>query len=729
MSEPVHDPRGSSWRRWDLHFHTPSSYDIKNDSMSNEDVVKTLVDEGVSVVAITDHHFMDVDRIRELQELAGDDLAVLPGIEVSTELGGKRSVHLTAVFSEDCDLVETWKTLEVEHGLSVRKVQEVGDEAVFVDCADFSATVHGLGGIVIAHAGTKCNSIEEIGNSTAFKQAMKTGLARDSIDIFEIASRDNVGTYRDIVFPKIKKDLPLILCSDSHSIADYSPPPCWINADPGFLGLRQVLEDPWRRVDLSDYPVALRRVEQNATRYLAEIKYARVDGSNLDEKWFDDVHIPLNPGLTAIIGNKGSGKSALTETIGLVGGCRQSDHFSFLHRDRFLKGRSADKSKAAHFETTVTWADGDTDTMGLADTNADVGERVKYIPQHYLESICNELQSTEGGEFRVQLEQVVVSHVPEEDRNGHQSIGSLISYRTSELQEAIALKRTKLGEINLGIENTEERILPANREQLEGLLELKKAEIKALDEAKPTEVLKPADDPDADPELKAKAEKAEAIEAELKGLEKKVKVNLAAQGVEKRASVSALKLLQSVKNFEESYNSLQLLWDEEAESAGVELSAVVTHVVDTDPLTQRIADANAALANLEQDMNPDIEGTLEFRRVEKAEELAQIRKELSAPQRAYDKYRDELSEWETKRESLVGSESAPESLRGLEAQIEQLKELPDRLKDLKADRAKTVREVFADLEAWRDEYRKLYRPVQDYIERHPLASAVSLKFV
>lgn len=32
--------RGSEWRIWDLHFHTPSSYDYKDKSVTNEDIVK-----------------------------------------------------------------------------------------------------------------------------------------------------------------------------------------------------------------------------------------------------------------------------------------------------------------------------------------------------------------------------------------------------------------------------------------------------------------------------------------------------------------------------------------------------------------------------------------------------------------------------------------------------------------------------------------------------------------
>lgn len=187
MATPWHDPIGSMWRVWDLHFHTPSSYDYLDKSTTNEDIVRALTEAKVSLVAITDHHTIDVARIIELQSLGQGSLAVLPGIEVRTELGGTNSVHLVAVFPEDCELDRIWDTLRVTHELD-KKTTERGDESVYVDFRDFARDVHELGGLTIAHAGSKANSIEEIANSTAFKQALKTDLAREAIDVFEIAN-------------------------------------------------------------------------------------------------------------------------------------------------------------------------------------------------------------------------------------------------------------------------------------------------------------------------------------------------------------------------------------------------------------------------------------------------------------------------------------------------------------------------------------------------------------
>ena len=74
--------RGSEWRKWDLHFHTPSSYDYKDKSVTNQKIIDILAENKISVVAITDHHTMDIDRIKNLQQLGKDKgITVLPGIE------------------------------------------------------------------------------------------------------------------------------------------------------------------------------------------------------------------------------------------------------------------------------------------------------------------------------------------------------------------------------------------------------------------------------------------------------------------------------------------------------------------------------------------------------------------------------------------------------------------------------------------------------------------------
>ena len=116
------------------------------------------------------------------------------------------------------------------------------------------------------------------------------------------------------------------------------------------------------------------------------------------------------------------------------------------------------------------------------------------------------------------------------------------------------------------------------------------------------------------------------------------------------------------------------------------------------------------------------EGSLASRHTAKMAELTELRQELSAPQRAYQDYKDRRAEWEHARTNLRGDAESPGTLVYLEAEIAQLDALPEELEHLKPLREEIMRRVFSYLEAWRDVYRELYQPVQNYIESHPLAS-------
>jgi len=59
----MNDSRGSVWRKWDLHVHTPASYDYKDKSLNPQKIVDKLKGLGVSVVAVTDHHIINVEFI------------------------------------------------------------------------------------------------------------------------------------------------------------------------------------------------------------------------------------------------------------------------------------------------------------------------------------------------------------------------------------------------------------------------------------------------------------------------------------------------------------------------------------------------------------------------------------------------------------------------------------------------------------------------------------------
>lgn len=178
----THDSRGCLWYRWDLHFHTPSSFDYQNKSVTNQQIVDGLITEGIRVVVITDHHTIDANRIRQLQQLAGERLTVLPGIELRDDHGGK-PINYICIFPEDCDLDHVWTTFQGSLGLTTTAIRDKGgDEKVYVPIEQGAKKAQELGGVVSIHAGAKSNSIEEIKNYAQFQRRIKYDITRQWVD-------------------------------------------------------------------------------------------------------------------------------------------------------------------------------------------------------------------------------------------------------------------------------------------------------------------------------------------------------------------------------------------------------------------------------------------------------------------------------------------------------------------------------------------------------------------
>ncbi|MCY2926088.1 MAG: hypothetical protein NT031_11720 [Planctomycetota bacterium] len=200
----MNDPRGSIWRQWDLHCHTPASFDYQDMSISNQAIVNNLLGAGITAVAICDHHTMDVARITEVKRLAGSQLTVFPGIELRSELGGGEVVHYIGIFSDDANVADLWTRLQGTLKLTATDITAMGgDERVYVPFRKGATLIKELGGVVTVHAGKKSNSIERIANAEEFKQAVKEDMARHFIDILEIGQANDATGYKTIVFPGI----------------------------------------------------------------------------------------------------------------------------------------------------------------------------------------------------------------------------------------------------------------------------------------------------------------------------------------------------------------------------------------------------------------------------------------------------------------------------------------------------------------------------------------------
>lgn len=307
-------------------------------------------------------------------------------------------------------------------------------------------------------------------------------------------------------------------CSDAHWLKKSTEKDrigncfTWIKSDATFQGLVQAIAEYRDRVFVGDIPPKVELIDRNRTKFIKSVKVAKRAGATLREPWFD-IDIPLNPDLVAIIGNKGSGKSALADIIALVGNTRNYGSFSFLNTHRFRNPRTR---LAQNFEGTLSWYDGNGVSRELdKDPDSSSVERVKYLPQRYLEDLCNELGEGGSSTFDTELRKIIYSHVPEEDRLGQTSVDDLLAFKVAEISHARQSILREIGKANAEIVQAEARLAPAFERSLQELLTAKKAELDALEAAIPQVIEDPNVSPTAQEESKEVALRIDKLELEL----------------------------------------------------------------------------------------------------------------------------------------------------------------------------------------------------------------------
>lgn len=484
----------------------------------------------------------------------------------------------------------------------------------------------------------------------------------------------------------------------------------WIKADPSFRGLKQAILEPAKRSFIGDKPPKLKEVESNKTYYIESIEVARTGKAGVGQ-WLSECDIPLNSDLVAIIGNKGSGKSALADVIASLGNSKQSKHFSFLRRDRFL-GKNGEPAR--HFTGTLTWKDDGTEARPLNELpSEEKAELVRYIPQGYFEELCNEHVSGKSNAFEKELRAVIFSHTSEDMRLGALDFDQLTEQQEHSLRNRLGEYRKELASTNASIVRIEEQLQPIEQEKLTELLLLKNKQIEEHEKLKPEEVAPPANV--LDPEQKQAAEDLAATGHKIETVKKRT----LAIGIE---TTELAKQQKAIANIGEQLRLLQRAFDQAQQSVvddllmlGVTWSDLATVEIKTELLDQRSTtiiqkqnDLKAESEKLANDLKEHIETQQSFTA------------KLNAPQQQYEAYQRQLAEWNKKLTELIGSPTDPETRVGIETRIEQIKLLPEQLKVLEDKRLKLSGEIFDTLNAQRKAREDLFKPVQDLIQKNSL---------
>jgi ABC-type lipoprotein export system ATPase subunit/predicted metal-dependent phosphoesterase TrpH len=705
-----HREIGSTWGKWDLHFHTPSSYDYNDRSVTNAQIVDGLRAADIVAVAVTDHHRIDVGRIRELQRLGGDELTIFPGIELRTELGGGQYVHMIGIFSELADPDYIWTKLQGPLRITPAEVAAQGDDAVYVNFREAADLIRELKGVVSVHVGRKTNSLDQIRNNQPYKEAFKTDIARQYVHLYEVGQLRDIEDHVKVVFPKIGVEKPLFICSDNHDIKKYVlKAPCWVKADPSFESFHQIVSDPSERVFIGDIPESVKRVRRNKTKYIESISFEKLVGSDLAEEWFSG-EVKLNPGLVAVIGNKGTGKTALVESIGLLGNTAQSQRFSFLSPRRFRQLRS---NKAAHFRATLKWQDGKTYTKTLSqDVEPNTVEAVGYLPQNYLEAICNEIETAQG-DFEKVLKSVIFSHVDDANKQGADSIDELLAFLTKQTEIRLQQLRQELKDIVRVIYDNEQTITKENRKRIQSELDEKRRELEALNTIRPSAPLLPSSDESArqqaDETSAALSEKRSRLVA---GAETIKVIDLSIRASVTRRTRASL-LVQSLDNFRAAYDSFLLSATPNCLELDVSPNELVNVVFDYAKLNNILEDSSAVETQQRQ-----LREATEREGRSLQDEIDQLTLALEGPNLEYQKALQSVEDWNALRLAILGDPGQLGTLRNLETQMAGITGIPSKLSELSRQRDGKIREIYREIKKVITTYSSLYTPVQEFITQN-----------
>jgi ABC-type lipoprotein export system ATPase subunit/uncharacterized coiled-coil DUF342 family protein len=485
----------------------------------------------------------------------------------------------------------------------------------------------------------------------------------------------------------------------------------WIKADPSFRGLKQAILEPSRRSFIGDAPPKLHEVESNKTYYIDSIEIRKTGDKAGVGQWLDRCDIPLNPDLVAIIGNKGSGKSALADVIATLGNSKQSKHFSFLKKERFL-GKSGDPAR--QFTGTLTWRDTSTEARTLNEFPLEEkAELVRYIPQGYFEELCNEHVSGKSNAFEKELRSVIFSHTSDDMRLGALDFDQLTEQQEQALRNRLGEYRKELASINASIVRIEEQLQPIELSKLTDLLLLKTKQIEEHEKLMPAEVATPTET--LDPEQKQAANNLTAANERSEVVKKRVQTITTENTEFAKQQKSISNLHERLRLLGRTFEQTQLDSADDFKLIGVawsDLAALEINATVLDEKSSQVAARQNELKTEAEKLNEEL--------VTLANDQQKFSSKLNAPQQYFETYQRLLGDWTKKRFELIGSPTEPETKLGLETRITQINDLPTQLEGLEAKRLNLSVEIFSTLNAQRNARESLFKPVQDLIQKNSL---------
>lgn len=781
-------PRGSEWRKWDLHLHAPGTK--LNDQFPAgetgwDEYCRRLRDCDVQAFGITDYFSADCyfAAVREYRRRYSDSPKIfLPNIELRTIYVVNRAeqeVNVHLIFNpnqgdHESRIKSFLGALKITRTDSADRDLKASELSHTSDFEGATTTREYIRNALTETYGRDADLLDFVLIVTAANNdgiRAKTGVKRkavvsDELDKFSDAFFGNaknvewfLSTNRAEDKAQYTEPKPVLAGSDAHSLADLDTrlgqvvsdatngivlEPTWIKADLTFEGLKQIIFEPRNRVFIGAEPEIERRVRENKTRYINFLHINCVEGYRKDQHgaWFCDEKIVLGKELVAIIGNKGSGKSAVTDIIGLLGnshnqtskglsGVRPEELFSFLNKEKFLKGGCA-----KHFEGTLEWYEGEPDRQLLdAQVATHLPEKVEYLPQKYLERICANIADDE---FRATLNEVIFRYVRPQDQHGRNNLDDLIKYRTQQAQEDIAQRKQELRQANANVISIEKKLTEDYRKELEEKIKIKQEDLDAHAKAHPEEKPNPA----------AIAGTATSETARIEQITQRVTVlaeqiaGLERDQVEVSESVEDLRQVrQAIAREAGALTALASKHQTALAAAGLTFDQFVILTVDYAPLDavvtkseKRLQQIGALLltdddidtidgedkATAEIARSTATAGSIVCQKAALEREKAEIVERLGKPAREYQQYLSDMNLWKDREKELRGDDQNPsfDTLKGLEKELSKVKTAyPETLRTTRAERERISKDVFSKKRGFTQFYNTVKQSIDGEIAK------------
>lgn len=488
--------RGSEWHRWEPHIHAPGT--VLEDRFPSDGWEQYLTALESSVpklraVGVTDYCVTrSYERVRAHKDsgrLPDCDL-LFPNIELRLNTGTVKgnfvNIHLLACPDDPNHITELNRFLAqlvfgafndkfactpadlIRLGRRSDPTKTDDEDALRHGCTQFKISLDNL---IDAHRSIEWAGenilIAVSGNAdgtSGVKEAAETTL-REEIEKAAHAIFASSLKQRDFWLGRGKASTdelrerydgckPCIWGSDAHELARVAKPAedrfCWIKGVPSFDALRQAYLDPERAYVASEPPSWAA-----PSQTIDEVTISNAP-------WAKTPALRLNPGLVAVIGARGSGKTALADII--AAGCDSYEPSE--DRPSFL-GRAAEHLTGAN--VVLTWRSGDPTSASLdspVNWSSEAYPRARYLSQQFVETLC----SIEGMPTLIkEIERVIFEAHPSIDRDGAVDFDELLELRAQEHRDTREREEGSLATISehIGDEIEKARQVGSLKSQIE----------------------------------------------------------------------------------------------------------------------------------------------------------------------------------------------------------------------------------------------------------------------